>query len=490
MIFTTVLNILYLIDFSNHAFYDKRLKPAPNNFDYIPINYIQVNGTFADHINDAEAEMVLSIIENNIDRLPNGQYPSIGVATFNIAQRNLIIEKITARKKFDKYKHFNQKIQEMGLDDPKSNKSFIKNLENIQGDERDVIILSTTYGIGKDKKFAQRFGPLNHKKGYKLLNVIITRAKYKVYVCSSIPEQVFMNYKEYLATERANNKRAVFYSYLAYCKAVSEGNNDIRLSILSALSNNTSQRKDFIDINELESPFEEEVYQSLVKILGKERLVKQYQFGGFRIDILYISEKIGVPKIAIECDGAKYHSCREAYLYDTHRQQILEDSGFVFHRIWSTNWWRAPKRELISLIKFITDIESQSRSNISDYSQISSAFTNKIHKPNNYLHQQFSIDNENETIILQNFKPQSSGQIEIPANEIKLNSKVKVKFIKNGREQVFHIVQSTNNHEIINGIQKIGLKSPMASSILQHTIGDIVKIGSLDNFVEIIDILN
>ena len=101
---------------------------------------------------------------------------------------------------------------------------FIKNLENIQGDERDVIILSTTYGINADGKFAQRFGPMNHAKGYKLLNVIITRAKYKLYVCTSIPEEAFLSYKDLLLAGGGNNRRGVFYAYLAYAKAVSERN--------------------------------------------------------------------------------------------------------------------------------------------------------------------------------------------------------------------------------------------------------------------------
>lgn len=133
---------------------------------------------------------------------------------------------------------------------------FIKNLENIQGDERDVIILSTTYGPGKDGKFAQRFGPINHSKGYKLLNVIITRAKYKVYVCSSVPEMAFMNYKDFLITEGSNNKRAVFYAYLAYSKAVSEGNNDSRIAILTALSENSTKSTSFNvgNFGDLESP--------------------------------------------------------------------------------------------------------------------------------------------------------------------------------------------------------------------------------------------
>ena len=69
----------------------------------------------------------------------------------------------------------------------------------------------------------------------------------------------------------------------------------------------------------------------------------------------------GAKKIAIECDGAAYHSSKEAYLYDLHRQKILEQNGFVFHRIWSTNWFRNHKRETERLVKFINEIETSSK---------------------------------------------------------------------------------------------------------------------------------
>jgi very-short-patch-repair endonuclease len=388
----------FLIDFSNYAFYNQRLKPLPNNFDYVPIKYIQVNGTFSDHTNEAEAEMVLSIIENNINRLPNGEYPTVGVATFNITQRNLIKSKILERQKLPKYERFNTKIQEL-----EERGMFIKNLENIQGDERDVIIISTTYGVGKDKKFAQRFGPINHSKGYKLLNVIITRAKYKIYCCTSIPEQVFMNYKEYLTLEGSNNKRAVMYAYLAYCKAVSNSNNESRLSILTTLAENTTNSTGVNpqDFGELESPFEEEVYQSLADHFGTEKLKPQLQFAGFRIDIVYDPEKVGVPKIAIECDGAKYHSSREAYLYDNFRQKILESHGFVFHRIWSTNWWRNPNRETKQLVDFIKQTEETIDGKTKDYSKTASAFTDDIVILENYVAENSLIDVEKNIETIQ-----------------------------------------------------------------------------------------
>lgn len=477
----------FLIDFSNYAFYNQRLKPLPNNFDYVPIKYIQVNGTFSEHTNEAEAEMVLSIIDKNINRLPNGEYPSLGIATFNIAQRNLIKSKILERQKFPKFSEFNAKIQEL-----EEHGMFIKNLENIQGDERDVIILSTTYGIGKDRKFAQRFGPINHSKGYKLLNVIITRAKYKVYCCSSIPEQVFMNFKEYLVTEGSNNKRAVLYAYLAYCKAVSESNNDLRISVLTSLAENTTKSASYDSYKggDLESPFEEEVYQTLADHLGTEKLIPQLQFAGFRIDIVYDPKKVGVPKIAIECDGAKFHSSREAYLYDIHRQKILENHGFVFHRIWSTNWWRNSSREANKLIDFIKQIESTSNSSYKDYSHTASAFTDEIVIIENYVSQTSFIDIEKDTETIQIIEKVAPVQTSLFPDEVKLNSKVQVKYVNNGKDINVQIVSTENNKADSSGVQKIYYKSPLAVSLIGHSIGDIVKIGNLDNFVEILKIAN
>jgi superfamily I DNA and/or RNA helicase/very-short-patch-repair endonuclease len=478
----------FLIDFSNHAFYNQRLKPLPNNFEYTPISFIQTNGTFSEHINEVEAEMVLSIIENNINRLPNGEYPTLGIATFNISQRNHIKSKILERQKFPKYAEFNAKIQEL-----EEKGMFVKNLENIQGDERDVIILSTTYGIGKDKKFAQRFGPINHSKGYKLLNVIITRAKFKIYVCSSIPEQTFMKYKEYLDVEGSNNKKSVLFAYLAYCKAVSENNNDSRLSVLNTLAENSNKSTSYDSFlgGDLESPFEEEVYQSLVENFGEEKLIPQLKFAGFRIDIVYDPKIIGVPKIAIECDGAKYHSSQEAYLYDRHRQKILEEHGFVFHRIWSTNWWKNTSRETTKLVDFIRKIETAKKKEFADYSSTALAFTDDIEIIEDKSTQVSFFDEETEVEIIKTINTTIPIQTKLFKDEIKLGSKIKVKYVNIGKDINVQIVETENNvNELNDGLQKIYFRSALAISLIGHCVGDIIKVGNLDTFVEIMEINN
>lgn len=343
----------YLIDFSNHAFYNSRLKPLPKVLEYCPIEYIQVDGTYVDRSNLAEAQKVIDILEHAIHPLDHGAYPGVGVATLNTTQRDLILDEINKYRLESKDPSFGEKMDAL-----ESAGFFVKNLENIQGDERDIIILSTTFGRNEAGQFHQRFGPINQSKGYKLLNVIVTRAKYKLFVCTSIPESTIYQYAELLQAQGENNKRPVFYAYLAYAKAVSEGKESMRKSVLAALDQN-AQRNDSTTITPhlLESPFEEEVYAAILDHFDTGQIGIQHQVAGFRIDLVYYPKDPNKPTIAIECDGASYHSSREAYLYDLHRQKILESYGFVFHRIWSTDWWRNAKRETLKLVDFIRQVE-------------------------------------------------------------------------------------------------------------------------------------
>lgn len=476
----------YLIDYSNYAFYNQRLKPLPNEFDYVPIKYINVNGTYSNTSNDSEAETILSIIENNISRLPNGEYPTVGVATFNITQRNLVLSKINERRKFERFKEFNDKILEL-----EENGFFVKNLENIQGDERDVIILSTTYGINKEGKFNQRFGSINHQKGYKLLNVIVTRAKYKVYVCSSIPQEVFLNYKEHLLTEGSNNKKGAFYAYLAYAKAVSEQDVESRLAVLNALAENSSNKKTIDNFNsDLESPFEEEVYEALTEHFYEEKIIPQLQFAGFRIDLVYDTKKVGIPKIAIECDGAAYHSSQEAYLHDRHRQKILEKHGFVFHRIWSTNWWRNPKKETQKLVDFINNIENSNPSIFEDKSKTSLAFTDNITVIENEIANVSPSLRKDLKETIEAVSKNDRVQTELFKETVELNNKVKVKYLNIDKDLKVQLVEQTSNSPIkSNGIQKINIKSPLGVALKGKSVGDTVKIGNLDKYIRILEIV-
>lgn len=357
----------YLIDFSNAAFYGRKLNPMPAISSYKPIRFIQADGVFENQVNEREAEEVIRILRTEIQADFNGGLPSIGIATFNIHQRNFILDKIKDESLKDE--NFGLKIQklyEKGL--------FVKNLENIQGDERDIMILSTTYGRKENGSFSERFGPLNNKKvGYKLLNVLITRAKQQVFVCTSIPQERTLAYQDLIPLE-GNTGKACFYAYLAYARAIEQNNPETRQAILDLLYEHCAQKtmNDFSNLKSFElteSPFEQEVYTRLSNFIKPDRIKLQYQCAGFRIDMAILPENpnSGEPIIAIECDGASYHSSTEAYVWDIFRQKHLEKYGFTFYRIWSTNWWLNPEKEMENLLEFVrgnSNVNNQIQENI------------------------------------------------------------------------------------------------------------------------------
>lgn len=331
-----------LIEFSNVAFYNSRLIPMPGKLNWKPIEFLQVNGQYDNRSNKDEANRIIEILKNEvpIDK-------SIGIATFNLNQRNLILDQIGKAR----YENtgFNDKMLAF-----EANGFFVKNLENIQGDERDIIIISTTFGIKPNGSFTMMFGPIGQKNGHRLLNVIITRAKEKVYLLTSIPETRLHEYKEFIQKENRVSGKSGLLAYILYCKYVSNGDINSKAELLSNIKNLIqanlirSQRNNALT----ESPFEEEVFQMLVSEYGDSNVIPQYQCGGFRIDLVVISPNTR-SKIAIECDGAAYHSSELNWHHDIYRQRQLEKEGFVFHRIWSTNWWKNHRAELKKLIAFI-----------------------------------------------------------------------------------------------------------------------------------------
>lgn len=338
-----------LIEFSNNAFYGGNLVPFPPYSTYKPIDFRFVNGRYDTRTNPEEIAEVMKIIIHDIQRKKNGKYPSVGIATFNINQRNLITE--TLNSAAENNNGFAKKLYEL-----RENGLFVKNLENIQGDERDIIIISTTYGIKPDGTFSQNFARINRIEGYKLLNVLITRAKYKIYICTSIPREKYLSYQDAIKNE-GNNKKGILYAYLAYAEAISNQEVDIVQNILMLLKEQSYEKpKEILAACDLsESPFEEEVYQFLLTELESKKIVPQFKIGGFRVDFLI---KTKSKAVVLECDGKTYHSSEQAYSYDMYRQKELENLGFRVYRIWSTNWFQNKEIEIHKLLNFLESLES------------------------------------------------------------------------------------------------------------------------------------
>ena len=313
-----------LIRFSNAEFYENLMIPvtAHTNQPHRGIKHIfledgrYVPGTSAGPggINPLEAKRVVAEVLKIMEERP---YESIGVATMNQKQKDLIESEFQLQKSRNihalKYEsHWQEKDE--GL-----HEFFIKNLENVQGDERDTIVISTLYGPhAKDgsREMYQRFGDINKASGWRRLNVLFTRAKNQIIlVTSMVPGDI--------QDEGKSRGIGVLKRYIAFAET----------KILQEGKANSS---------EIESPFQQWAIEQINAVDG---FSCDWEIGaqGYRIDIGVKHEDYPYGYImAVETDGASYHSTQSARDRDYLRQKILEGYGWHFHRIWSTDWLSTP----------------------------------------------------------------------------------------------------------------------------------------------------
>lgn len=315
----------HLIAFSNIKIYNSQLITFPSSTESAPdsgVEYVYVKEGVYDRggkkNNIAEARKVADLVFEHFKKHPNR---SLGVVTFSEAQQNAVDAAIRQKRlqnpRFDKF-----------FIEDKEEPFFIKNLENVQGDERDTIIFSI--GYAKDSKgiMYMNFGPLSREGGYRRLNVAITRAKHNVKLVGSIvPTDIDL---EKVSSEGVKMLR----SYIEFAQ---QG--------IVALEKELTFNYDL----DFDSPFEEAVYDFLQS--KGYNVVTQVGCSGFRIDMaVKHPTQSGKFAIGIECDGATYHSSRTARERDRLRQAVLEDMGWTIFRIWSTDWIKDQKTEEERLI--------------------------------------------------------------------------------------------------------------------------------------------
>ncbi|MDP3980632.1 MAG: AAA domain-containing protein, partial [Chlamydiota bacterium] len=273
--------------------------------------------------NDIEAKRVAEVCAKYASEYPD---KSIGVIAFSrsqeVAIRDAIIELLRTTP------GVREKLNE---DDASTEAFFIKNLESVQGDERDIIILSIGYAKDKNGQVHNRFGPINGKNGYRRLNVAFTRAKEKVACVSSLKASELKPGENVRGTK-------MLQRYLEYAE---RGRSAL---ISSMLVQNT-----FV---EADSPFELDVEKAL-----KDRgygIERQVGASGYKIDLAVIDPRdSGKFILGIECDGATYHSDYSARVNDRLRQEILERLGWKIYRIWSQHWIYHKKEVVDDIIKAI-----------------------------------------------------------------------------------------------------------------------------------------
>lgn len=329
-----------LIDPSNNQIY-KNLITFPNKTipsQYAGVIYKYVNGIFYDNMNEKEAEEVIETLKDLYRKF--GLTKSFGVVTFNNKQKMLIERKIANLiQKEEKYAEF--------FDENKTDACFIKNIETVQGDERDIIILSTCYGPNKDGRVFQRFGPINSDSGYRRLNVAITRAKECNIVISSLH---YNNIKFDEENDTNSFGIAFFRNYLYYAE----------------FGKNFDANQTPDEYRDFDSLFEQEVFEEL-KLRGYS-VKKQVGCSGYKIDLAIVDPNSPNDYIlGIECDGATYHSSKVARDRDRNRQMVLESKGWKIFRIWSTDWFKNKNQQIEKLIEFISSNNKIHSKNIIDF---------------------------------------------------------------------------------------------------------------------------
>jgi very-short-patch-repair endonuclease len=311
-----------LITFSNHRYYDSRLItfPSPVTSD-MAVSLHLVPGVYdrgASRTNRAEAEAIVKEIVDHFSDEARRKL-TVGVVTFNQTQQRLIEQLLDEALRQDP--QLELRIAEHGPE-----RLFVKNLENVQGDERDRILFSITYGRDAAGRMPMNFGPLNQEGGQRRLNVAVTRARTGVAIYSSIrPEDI----------DLARTRAAGVADLKSYLEFAAKGP---RALVEQALPTGL----------EPESPFEMEVLRAL-----RERgwvVHPQVGCSGYRIDMAVVHpQEPGRYLLGVECDGATYHRLPTARDRDRLRQLVLESLGWKLHRIWSTDWWNDSEREMKKL---------------------------------------------------------------------------------------------------------------------------------------------
>jgi very-short-patch-repair endonuclease len=284
-----------------------------------------VGGAYEARVNEIEAR---EVIEGLVGLIYTRPELTFGVVTMNAEQRELIFQE------FERLKQENKTVREYAeRHEGTVDELFIKNLENVQGDERDVILISTLYGPPPGGgRVMQRFGIFTRKDGHRRLNVLVTRARMATILYTSLrPTDVVI-------TEASSDGVQSFKAYLSYAEGAPTAESEAG--------------------GVPDSDFEEFVAER-IRSQGYE-VVPQVGVEGFRIDlgIKHPSYPSGF-LAGVECDGAGYHSHLCVRDRDRIRQEVLERLGWHIYRIWSTDWFNDPARETGRIVAWLDDLRER-----------------------------------------------------------------------------------------------------------------------------------
>lgn len=333
-----------LIGYSNACFYGNNLSvpvrhPEATVRQARPIEVIQLNSTYVDQTNPGEAKRVVEVLAE-MWKLPPTERPSVGVVTFNRKQADLVEDELEKRAEEDAdfreaYRQESERIEggeDMGV--------FVKNVENVQGDERDVIVFSTTFGRNSQGTFRRVFGVLGQKGGERRLNVAVTRARQKIVLITSMP---IAEVSDILSTHRPPaTPRDFLQGYLEYARTISSAEFSNSRSLLSRMTvrrdGKTEQQS-----QQAEDGFSQSVAE-FVGTLGW-KVSKSPDDDAFGLDFAIEDPKTGLFAIGIECDAPRHELLASARAREVWRPSILRRAVPKIHRVSSHAWYHTPEEE-------------------------------------------------------------------------------------------------------------------------------------------------
>ncbi len=331
-----------LIGFSNKSFYQDRLQPIPGHpskrAKTSPIRLIRAEGVYEKRGNFKEAQTVCDLVAELLAR-PNP--PSVGIACFNLTQRDVILHALDDRCESDP--QFAQRLAQArarrghgsfeGL--------FVKNLENVQGDERDHMIISTTFGPDPNGKFRRNFGPVGRVGGGRRLNVLVTRAREMIHLVTSIPRAEYSALPQ-LESGQTPGGRWLLYAYIHYA----ETQGRLFEEEAQQLQQAQAGAKPMVRLNGHGGA-------SLLAVGLANSLMKDHALSsdvpwgneGFCVDIaLRHPERAEDVTVGVLCDMTRFSHAADPVEWDLFRTSVLENQGWKFHRIWSPALYSDPDR--------------------------------------------------------------------------------------------------------------------------------------------------
>ena len=425
-----------LIKFSNRHIYNDDLVVFPGAFEDASdtgVTLRKVDGEYRNGTNRIEMEEVVSAVLEFMKRQPDR---SLGVVTLNQKQRDLLTERLD--QEIDKSRAASDYVEAWKQNRDGLEAFFIKNLENVQGDERDTIFISTVYGPEKQGgPVANRFGPINGVAGQRRLNVLFSRAKHQIVTFSSMTSSDIK-----ANTPQQNAGAFMLGRWLEYAAT----------GVLEA-GEETRRAPD--------SAFEEFVIDQ-IEAMGCEA-VPQVGVAGYFIDIGVRHPNWPYGYIlGVECDGAAYHSSKSARERDRLRQEVLEGLGWEFHRVWSTDWFNDPRREAEKLRQRI-DARLQELVEQADFSWMPDEIgvNQLVDKPEKIVD---VFKRDSGTATLQE-PPHPIG--------VQIGDTVQVRYLDRDGT-VLRFTVSSNRHAPDDGV--IHKEKPIARSVLNAEVGEEVEI--------------